>query len=144
MPAAQITNTFRAGCTCDLTTMHLWCPPHLPPPPPHTHRPSLRLQEAEEEEDAEAEEAEAARLQAAQAAALAPDDYGLDEDTLAAAAERRSSAAAAGPRPAGGAGGVGGGRGVTVEAVTKDLSALTSGEGVVRLWPGREVAGCRD
>jgi hypothetical protein len=31
-----------------------------------------------------------------------------------------------------------------VEAVTKDLSALTSGEGVVRLWPGREVAGCRD
>jgi hypothetical protein len=76
------------------------------------------------------EEEEAVRLQAQRAARLGEDDYGLDD--LAAPPAAQPSAAPAAGRGKGtskdtAAPGARRGRGVEVEAVTKDLSALTKG-----------------
>jgi hypothetical protein len=90
-------------------------------------------QAASDEEALRGEEEEALRLQAARAARLGDDDYGLDADLAPAAATgaadkaagEGAGAAAGAARPAGGRRG----RGVEVEAVAKDLSALTQGAG---------------
>lgn len=93
-----------------------------------------RLLQGQSDDDALAEEEEEVRrLQAEQAAALGDVDYGLGD-------AGGGGAAAAGEQPLGAL--VDGAPGVAVEAVAKDLGALTAGEAAARRGRCLQQAAC--